>query len=57
MWIRNQDKTQIVQMCELYISTQKKEYCICTNRGNDLGIYSTKEKGHFKEVDENLTLK
>ena len=44
MWIRSQDKTQIVPMCELYISTRQKGYCICTNRGNDLGIYPTKEK-------------
>lgn len=44
MWVRSQDKTQIVPMCELYISTRQKGYCISTNRGNDLGIYSTKEK-------------
>lgn len=44
MWIRSQDKKQLVKANDLYIATRGKGYCISTGKGNDLGTYSSEEK-------------
>lgn len=44
MWIRSQDKKQLVNANDLYIATRGKGYCISTGKGNDLGMYSSEEK-------------
>ena len=44
MWIRSQDKKQLVNANDLYISTRGKGYCISTGKGNDLGLYSGEDK-------------
>lgn len=41
MWIRSQDKKQLVNANELYIATRGKGYSISTGKGNDLGTYSS----------------
>lgn len=43
MWIRSQDKKQLVNANDLYIATRVKGYCISTGKGNDLGTYSSEE--------------
>lgn len=43
MWIRGQNKKQLVKVKDLWISTRSKNYCICTG-AIDLGYYSTEEK-------------
>lgn len=44
MWIRSQDKKQLVNANDLYIATRGKGYCISTGKGNDLGLYSSEDK-------------
>lgn len=44
MWIRSQNKKQLVEASDLYISTRGKGYSISTGKGNDLGTYSSEEK-------------
>ena len=44
MWIRSQDKKQLVNANELYIATRSIGYCISTGKGNDLASYLSEEK-------------
>lgn len=44
MWIRSQDKKQLVNANDLYIATRAKGYCISTGKGVDLGTYSSEDK-------------
>lgn len=44
MWIRSQDKKQLVNANELYIATRSTGYCISTGKGNDLASYLSGEK-------------
>ena len=44
MWIRSQDKKQLVNANDLYIATRGKGYCISTGKGNDLASYLSEEK-------------
>ena len=41
MWIRSQDKKQLVNANELYIGKREKNHFISTGKGNDLGTYSS----------------
>lgn len=44
MWIRSQDKKQLVNANDLYIAIRGKGYCISTGKGNDLGMYSSENE-------------
>ena len=44
MWIRSQDKKQLVNANDLYIETRGEGYSISTGKGNDLGLYSGEDK-------------
>ena len=44
MWIRSQDKKQLVNANELYIATRSIGYCISTGKGIDLGTYASEDK-------------
>ena len=44
MWIRSQDKKQLVNVNDLYIATRSIGYCISTGKGNDLASYLSEEK-------------
>ena len=44
MWIRSQDKKQLVNENDFYISLRRnKKYCVCTGHGIDLGVYKSRE--------------
>lgn len=44
MWIRIQNKKQLVEASDLYIAKRGKGYSISTGKGTDFGTYSTIEK-------------
>lgn len=44
IWIMKQDRKGIAMPSELNIFRRGKGYAIATERGTDLGIYSTEEK-------------
>lgn len=58
MQIRSQDRKSLINMSyqSSYIAARKDKYAICTDKGHELGIYSTEEKA-LKVLDmiENYT--
>lgn len=44
MWIRSQNKKQLVNANELYIGKYREKYFISTGKANDLGMYSSEDK-------------
>lgn len=44
IWVRSQDRKQLVNANDFYISKRAKGYCISTGRGIDIGSYSSEEK-------------
>ena len=50
IWIRSQDEKTLVSVQEIYVARRSKGWSICTNRGVDLGTYSTEEKA-IKVID------